>query len=61
MTWLSAPEDPVLHLRRAPGFACVANLSSAPVALPAHTAVLVASGPLDGGRLPTDTAVWLEV
>ena len=39
---------------------CVANLSPAPVALPAHTAVLLASGPLDDGLLPPDTAVWLR-
>ncbi len=61
MTWASGPDDAVLHLRREPGFAAVANLSPAPVALPAHSGMLVASGPLDGGLLPPDTAVWLEV
>ncbi|GMA39081.1 glycoside hydrolase family 13 protein [Mobilicoccus caccae] len=35
----------------------VVNLSSSPVELPGE--VLVASGPLEGGRLPTDTAVWI--
>ena len=39
---------------------CVANLSPAAVALPAHTVVLLASGPLDDGLLPPDTAVWLR-
>ena len=38
---------------------CVANLSAAPVELPPHAAVLLASGPLDGGLLPPDTTAWL--
>ena len=59
MAWLPAPEG-VLAFARAPGFACLANLSAHPVDLPAHTGILVASGPLAGGRLPTDTAVWLR-
>jgi alpha-glucosidase len=40
---------------------CVANLSAAPVTLPAHAGVLLASGPLDGGLLPPDTTVWLRI
>ena len=59
MRWLSSP-DGVLAFDRG-ALACVANLSSAPVALPAHTAVLLASGPLDGGLLPPDTAAWLRI
>ena len=40
---------------------CVVNLAGAPVDLPEHTALLLASGRLDAaGRLPTDTAVWLR-
>lgn len=39
---------------------CVVNLADAPVDLPAHTRLLLGSGPLDTtGRLPKDTAVWL--
>ena len=34
------------------------NAGSTPVPLPAGE-VLIASGPLDGNRLPPDTAVWL--
>ncbi|MEU9132479.1 glycoside hydrolase family 13 protein [Kitasatospora sp. NPDC048540] len=57
--WL--PADPgVLAFRRAGGFRCLVNLSAEPVALPADGAVLLASGPLTGGRLPVDTAVWLN-
>ena len=37
----------------------VANLGSAPVALPDGATVVVASGPLtDDGLVPTDTTVW---
>ena len=37
------------------------NLSGAAVELPAHRELLLASGPLDGGALPPDTAAWLRV
>jgi len=50
MHWLPSP-DGVLAFAR--GDLCrVANLSPAPVALPAHTAALLASGPFDDGLLP---------
>jgi alpha-glucosidase len=41
--------------------ACVVNLGAEPAPLPAHTAVLLASGELPDGRLPADTAVWLRL
>ena len=60
LTWLPAPEG-VLAFARAGGARCVVNLAGAPVDLPEHTALLLASGRLDAaGRLPTDTAVWLR-
>jgi alpha-glucosidase len=59
LTWLDAAPG-VLAFARDETFACVVNLSDAPVALPAHEEVLVASGPLDGPNLPPDTAVWLR-
>ncbi|WP_067185219.1 glycoside hydrolase family 13 protein [Microtetraspora niveoalba] len=59
MAWLDLGPD-VLAFARAPGFALVANLGTAPAALPAHERVLLASGPLDGPLLPPDTAVWLR-
>ncbi len=60
MTWLeSAPE--VLAFQRGPTFACVVNLGAQPAPLPAHNEILVASGPLADGQLPTDTAVWLRL
>ncbi|MFH8223293.1 glycoside hydrolase family 13 protein [Streptomyces sp. NPDC018057] len=60
LTWHDAP-DGVLSFRRAEGTACVVNLGADPVAPPAHTRLLLASGPLDdSGRIPQDTAVWLR-
>ena len=56
--WLPGPAG-VLAFGRG-DLSCVANLSPAPVALPAHTAVLLASGPLDDDLLPPDTAAWLR-
>ena len=58
LTWRPAP-DGVLAFDRGDGAACLANLSGAPVDLPAHQAVLLASGPLTEGKLPSDTTVWL--
>ena len=60
MSWQDAPEG-VLWFTREPGFACVVNVSGAPCPLPADARVLLASGPLDGGLLPRDTAAWLAV
>jgi alpha-glucosidase len=60
MAWIEAPAG-VLAFRREPGFACLANLSGAPVPLIEHDRVLLASGPLtEDGQLPPDTAVWLR-
>ena len=39
----------------------LANLSDEPVSLPADASVLIASGDLDDGRVPTDTAVWASL
>ncbi|MFG2937595.1 glycoside hydrolase family 13 protein [Streptomyces sp. NPDC048282] len=58
-TWLPAPEG-VLAFSRDEGVTCVVNLGAAPAELPAHTELLLTSGPLDDeGRLPQDTAAWL--
>ncbi|WP_290062867.1 alpha-amylase family glycosyl hydrolase, partial [Amycolatopsis solani] len=58
MTWLPA-RDGVLSFSREPGFRCVVNLSAEPYELPDGARVLLASEPLDDGRVPTDGAVWL--
>jgi alpha-glucosidase len=60
MAWLDVQPD-VLAYTRGPDFACVLNLSGAPIRLPDHEAPLLASGPLDGDLLPPDTAVWLRL
>ncbi|MEH0844904.1 glycoside hydrolase family 13 protein [Micromonospora sp. CPCC 205711] len=59
LTWLPAP-DGVLAFSRGAGFRCLVNLAAAPVRLPADGELLLASGPLDDGLLPPDTAVWLR-
>ncbi|GAB1641996.1 glycoside hydrolase family 13 protein [Krasilnikovia sp. MM14-A1259] len=60
LDWLPAAPG-VLAFTRGPGFACVLNLSAAPVALPDHDTRLLASSPLDGDLVPPDTAVWLRL
>ncbi|GEC03126.1 alpha-glucosidase [Streptomyces spinoverrucosus] len=60
LAWLPAP-DGVLAFTRADGVMCLVNLADTPGDLPAHTELLLGSGPLDDrGRLPKDTAVWLR-
>ncbi|MGC4797884.1 glycoside hydrolase family 13 protein [Micromonospora saelicesensis] len=59
LIWLPAP-DGVLAFSRGGGFSCLVNLSAAPVPMPAQGELLLASGPLDDGLLPSDTAVWLR-
>ena len=50
----------LLCFAREPGFILAANFGPAPVPLPAHREVLLASGPVTGGSLPPDTAAWLS-
>jgi alpha-glucosidase len=50
----------VLAFARGDGFICVLNLSDSAIELPGHAALLLASDPLEQGRLPSDTAVWLR-
>jgi alpha-glucosidase len=59
MTWLDSTDD-VLAFARPGGFACVVNFAAEPLDLPDHHEILLASGELDDGRLPGDTAVWLR-
>lgn len=61
MTWLPSP-DGVLAFARTNGLVCVVNLADRPTDLPPHGRLILASGPLDGqGRLPGDTAAWLQI
>jgi len=59
LAWDEAAPEGALSFAREPGFRCVVNLSAQAIALPAHRELLLASAPLDGDRLPADTAVWL--
>ncbi|MEY9943578.1 glycoside hydrolase family 13 protein [Kitasatospora sp. GAS1066B] len=59
MNWLKS--DPhVLAFTRGTEFSCLVNLSDTPAPLPADSAVLLTSAPLDEDLLPPDTAVWLH-
>jgi alpha-glucosidase len=59
MSWLDT--DPgVLAYTRGDAFVCVLNMSGSPTGLPDHATVLITSSPLDGDRLPPDTAAWLR-
>lgn len=59
MTWLDAGLS-VVAFSRPGNFACYVNFG-APYELPPGSELLLSSGPLDGNRLPTDTAVWLRL
>lgn len=59
MEWIEAGKD-VVAFSRPGNFACYINFGP-DFALPANSEILVASGPLKGNLLPTDTAVWIRV
>jgi alpha-glucosidase len=59
LRWLNAPFG-VVAFGRGDGFLCVLNLSDSAIELPGHAAPLLASEPLENGRLPSDSAVWLR-
>ncbi len=64
LVWVESAPDTLSFRRRAVDgtvLGCVVNLGPEPVALPAYDEVLLASQPLDGDRLPSDTAVWLRL
>jgi alpha-glucosidase len=48
-----------LAFARGDAFACLVNFGPDPIAVPAGTAILIASNKLEGGALPQDTTVWL--
>nr|WP_240423589.1 glycoside hydrolase family 13 protein [Microbacterium halotolerans] len=59
LEWAEAAQDDVVALRVGE-VTVIANLGEQAVPLPEGAEVLVASGELDGGAVPTDTAVWLR-
>ncbi len=61
LSWVDALTDnPDVVAFRVAGVVVLANLGAAPLPLPAGTDVLVASGALADGAVPTDTTVWLR-
>ena len=60
LRWLDALPD-VLLFERSAHFACLVNLSRLAVAVPAGATVLLASGRLDGDRVPPATSAWLRI
>lgn len=60
MSWIDAGAD-VLCFRRGDDLVVVTNLGPAPVALPDHESILLASAPLEAGLLPGDATAWLRI
>ena len=56
--WIGSPDD-TLAFRRGADLVVAVNFGTAPAPMPPGQIVL-ASGPLDGGALPPETAVWLR-
>jgi alpha-glucosidase len=56
--WLDLGPD-VLAFTRDSGVTCVVNLGPAPVRLPPHHEVLLASAPLEDDELAPDSTAWL--
>jgi alpha-glucosidase len=60
LRWL--PSDPaVLAFTRGTDFGCLVNLGMTSIELPENATLLIASGDLDAGRLPADTAAWVRL
>ncbi|ARC58384.1 Oligo-1,6-glucosidase [Frondihabitans sp. 762G35] len=59
LSWIDAPES-VVAFRRPGGWVSVTNFGVESVELPAGR-VVIASGALDGDRLPADTTAWIVV
>jgi len=57
LTWLPGLPDGVLGLRNG-DLVVLVNVAGEPTAVPDGLEVVLASGALDGDRLPADTAVW---
>ncbi|MFT4051027.1 MAG: glycoside hydrolase family 13 protein [Microbacterium sp.] len=57
LEWLDGHGDEIVAFRNG-NVSVIANTGDAPAPLPQGT-VLIATGPVDGGQLPADTAVWM--
>jgi alpha-glucosidase len=59
LTWQESLSGEVLHFTRPGGWHVVTNFGEEPAELPTGE-LLVSSGPLESGRLPANTTVWLR-
>lgn len=59
LEWLNEGVKDVLHFQRPGGWEVIMNMSDEDVELPKGE-VIITSGPLDGGKVPKDTTVWLK-
>jgi alpha-glucosidase len=59
MEWIEAGKH-VVAFERPGDFACYINFGAA-IQLPSNSQILIASGPVTGHTLPTDTAVWVRL
>jgi len=59
MEWIEVGKD-VVAFKRPGDFACYINFG-APIELPSKSHILIASGPVVGHTVPTDTAVWVRL
>ncbi|GGR28082.1 alpha-glucosidase [Agromyces mediolanus] len=59
LEWVDAGPE-AIAFRRGDGFLSITNLGPAPIELPPHESILLASAPLDGGRLAADATAWLR-
>ena len=59
MEWIEAGTA-VVAFKRPGDFACYINFGT-PIQLPSNSHILIASGPITGHTLPTDTAVWVRL
>ncbi len=60
MAWSGPMPDGAIAFTRDPGFACLVNVSAAPVAVPEGWELLLTSGPLTDGAVPADTTAWFR-
>ena len=58
LEWVGDDKD-VLHFKRDGGWEVLTNFGKTPVAVP-QGKLLVASGQLEGGKVPENTTVWVK-
>ncbi|MFB7891473.1 glycoside hydrolase family 13 protein [Microbacterium sp. NPDC056044] len=59
LEWVDTGREDVLAFRRPNGWTVITNFGTEPFELPIATEVSLASGPVEGRRLPGETTVWI--